>query len=271
MTKTLLAVFAHPDDEVFGSGGTLARYAAEGVNVQLICATRGESGKITDPSLGSVNDVGSLREQELKDACQALGIQTPIFLGYHDSGRQDRTQHDNGQALMHAGERELELKLLTHIQKIQPQIMLTFDPHGIYGHVDHLIMHRVVTATFWSAGNLPQPAPQRLFYSVMTEKRLRQMQARRNNSPLAKLDPKVYGVSEASLAANFDIKYLMPQKRSAIRAHRSQTGPNSSFGDISEKEWLELFGHETFTLGGLRGAFPEPPVDDFFAGLKQSE
>jgi N-acetyl-1-D-myo-inositol-2-amino-2-deoxy-alpha-D-glucopyranoside deacetylase len=98
--KTLLVFFAHPDDEAFGTGGTLARYAAEGVQVKLICATRGESGKITDPGIDSASDVGVLREQELRDACHALGLEPPTFLDYRDSGRQERVRQHDSKALM---------------------------------------------------------------------------------------------------------------------------------------------------------------------------
>ncbi len=84
--KTLLAVFAHPDDEAFGVGGTLARYAAQGVRVVLACATRGEAGQISDPSLATPENLGRVREEELRCAARALGVREVIFLGYRDSG-----------------------------------------------------------------------------------------------------------------------------------------------------------------------------------------
>ena len=167
--RTLLAIFAHPDDEAFGSGGTLARYAKEGVDVYLICATRGESGKITDPSIDPNTNVGQLREQELKDACAAMRIHEPIFLDYLDSGRQDRVQHGNDQALMNVDELEIEKKLLEHIADIKPDVILGFDPHGIYGHIDHIKMHRATIGAFWSADSVVNAAPKRLFFSGLTD------------------------------------------------------------------------------------------------------
>ena len=269
---TLLAIFAHPDDEAFGTGGALVRYAAEGHTVKLICATRGESGKITDPEIDADSDVAELREQELREACRAMGLDEPIFLDFHDSGRQERTRYDDPKALMNVDEADIEQVLLPHLSEIKPEVMLTFDPHGIYGHVDHIKMHRAVTAAFWSAGKVMNPAPKRLFYSVMAAARMKQMQATRESSPLSKLDPELYGVSEDSFAAVLDVSPYREQKEAAVRAHRSQVGPSSSFAGMSderEKEvWEAMFTQETFTLGGLRGSFPEMPVDDLFTGLR---
>ena len=269
MARTLMAIFAHPDDEAFGSGGTLARYSAAGDRVVLVCATRGESGKVTDPELGRVDDVGALREQELADACVALGIEEHVLLGYHDSGRQDRTRHDDPKALMNVDELELERALLPQLERYRPDVVLTFDPHGIYGHVDHLKIHRAASAAFWSAGKVQEPPPQRLFYTAMSSERMRRMQAARERGPLQGLDPDVYGVRDQDFAAVIDVHPWIERKRAAIRAHRSQVGPNSSFAGALEgpaaELWREMFARETFTLGGVRGGFPSGPVDDLFA------
>ncbi len=273
MPRRLLAIYAHPDDEAFGTGGTLARYAAEGATVSLICATRGESGKITDPGIHPDSDKGKLREAELRTACAALGVNAPIFLDYHDSGRHERTRYDDPKALLNVDEFAVEQTLLSHVADLKPDVMITFDPHGIYGHVDHVKVHRAATAAFWSAGGVTSPAPQRLFYNAMAAERMREMQALRQSSPLSDLEPDLYGVSEGSFAAVLDVSVYAAQKEAAIRAHRSQTGPQSSFASMSdgtEKDlWQSLFARETFTLGGLRGAFPAMPVDDLFAGLAE--
>ena len=264
---TLLAVFAHPDDEAFGTGGTLARYAAQGVRVRLICATRGESGKLTDPDQDASRGIAALREDELKEACRALGLEPPVVLGYHDSGRQERTQHHNPKALMNVDEGEIELELRKHIRELEPTLLLTFDPHGVYGHIDHVKIHRATSAAFWSADGVTSAPPKRLFYTVLASERMQAMQETRGRSPLSELDPGVYGVKEDTFAAVIDVSRFKEQKEAAVRAHRSQTGPQSSFADMPEEMWREMFLKETFTLGGLRGSFPGMPVDDLFAGL----
>ena len=271
MSKTLLAILAHPDDEAFGLGGTLAHYAAEGVNVHLICATKGEAGKITSPDIPQDADRAQLREGELKNACIALGIRPPIFLGYEDSGRYERTQTDNPKALLNVDEMELESSLHPHIARLTPDIILTFDPHGIYGHIDHIKMHRAATAAFWSAGKVTATPPKRLFYSAIATERMKTMQANRPDSPLSNLDAEVYGVQEESFAYIRDVSAYKDQKKAAIEAHASQTGPTSSFSGMNDEQekqvWDEMFARETLTLGGLRGSFPAMPVDDLFAGL----
>lgn len=274
MSQTLLAVFAHPDDEAFGCGGTLARYASEGVRVHLVCATRGESGKITDPGIDSASDVAEVREAELRLACEALGISEPIFLDFHDSGRAERTRHDDPKALMNVDELTLEAELRPHVARLAPDVMITFDPHGIYGHIDHLRIHRAATAAFWSTTAADGRAAQRLFYTCMAAERMRQMQAARERSPLSDLDPDVYGVAESAFAAVIDVAAFCQHKEQAVAAHRSQVGPTSSFAGMrdgpAQDMWDEMFRRETFTLGGLRGSFPLMPVDDLFAGLDRS-
>jgi N-acetyl-1-D-myo-inositol-2-amino-2-deoxy-alpha-D-glucopyranoside deacetylase len=269
MSKTLLAILAHPDDEAFGVGGTLAHYAAQGNKVYLICATKGESGKITDPTIDPNTDKGKMREQELRDSCKVLGIHEPIFLGYLDSGRFERTRHDDTKALMNVDELEIEQQLLEHLAVLKPEVMITFDPHGIYGHIDHIKMHRAATAAFWSAGKVMPNPPKRLFYSAMAASRMKQMQATRENSPLSKLDADIYGVSEDSFAAIIDVNAYLNQKQAAIAAHRSQVGPQSSFAGLNEGEakkmWEDMMSKETFSLGGLRGSFPTMPVSDLFS------
>lgn len=271
MSKSLLAVFAHPDDEAFGCGGTLAKYADEGVDVHLLCATRGESGKITDPDIDPDSDVGRLREAELRAACDAMGIAEPIFLDFHDSGRAERTRHDDPKALMNVDELELEAALRPHVARIGPDVMITFDPHGIYGHVDHLRIHRAASAAFWSTTADDGSTVRRLFQTCMSSERMRQMQSARERSPLSQLDPDVYGVGDDAFAAIIDVAPWRDRKERAVSAHRSQVGPQSSFAGMQEgparEMWEEMYRRETYTLGGLRGAFPAMPVTDLFDGI----
>lgn len=199
----ILAVFAHPDDEAFPTGGTLAHYAKLGHKVYLACATKGEVGQLKDPTLapadGSAPDMAAIRVKELEASCKALGIEPPIFLGYRDSGRGERLRKDDPQALYNADLWGVEAKIREAIAQVEPQVLITFDPHGGYGHPDHLVIHRAATAAFYSSGYLPNP-PQRLFYTAFTIERAAAMQqGGQARSIMDGLDPQVYGVSDSTV------------------------------------------------------------------------
>ncbi|ACO47466.1 PIG-L deacetylase family protein [Deinococcus deserti] len=265
MQASLLAVFAHPDDEALRCGGTLARYAAQGAAVTLICLTRGEAGKNTDPEL-LVTDLAAQREQELRDSCAQLGVAPPIFLGYHDSCRGERLRRDDPLATINADPLEIEARILEVIALVRPQVMLTFDPHGIYGHPDHLVAHRAATAAFTSAG-IHGHAVHRLFYVVQTGEEMRRLQSGQALGVLSGLAPQTYAVCEATVAARIDVRAHAGQKRAALRSHRTQTGPLSTLGNLSDAQIGPLLEQETFSLGGLRGPLSRYPVEDLFEGL----
>ncbi|ADV67671.1 PIG-L deacetylase family protein [Deinococcus maricopensis] len=261
---TIMAVFAHPDDEAFSVGGTLAHYAKRGVKVVLVCATRGEAGKITDPSL-TIEDLGRHREEELRRACDALGIPAPTFLDYHDSGRYERTRYDDPVALMNVNPLDVEVKLRALIEQHRPQVLLTFDPHGGYGHVDHLQMHRAATAAFFSTGHL-NPGPQRLFFTALTTEAAEGLSRMGQN-----LDPLVYGVSHDTVACVMPVGAYREQKIAALAAHGSQMGPNSVMGRMSaeEREAMQarMLDREGFSLGGTRLPVQQYPLRGLFDGI----
>jgi len=263
---SLLAVFAHPDDEAFSSGGTLAHYASRGVRVTLACATRGEAGKITDPNL-TVEHLGRHREEELKAACRALGISDPVFLDYHDSGRQERVRQGDPLALMNVDPLDVETKLLDVIEQLRPQVLLTFDPHGGYGHVDHLVMHRAATAAFY-AGTHRYPALKRLFYTAMPVEVTRRFAAM--GMPM-EYEAQRYGVTRDTLAVVMDVSAYADRKRAALNAHGSQTGPQSRMGQMppEERERMQrdILGREAFALAGTRTPVPRYPLLGFFDGI----
>src|SRR5512136_1013163 len=151
---TLMAVFAHPDDETFGVGGTLARYGADPeVRVVLVCATRGEAGEISDPQLSTAEHLGEVREQELRCACQKLGVDDLFFLGYRDSGMAGTPENQDPRALAMADEGEAVGKIVAHIRRERPEVVVTFDERGGYGHPDHMAIHRFAKAAFAAAAD----------------------------------------------------------------------------------------------------------------------
>ncbi|MCS7058967.1 MAG: PIG-L family deacetylase [Meiothermus sp.] len=256
----LLAVFAHPDDESFFCGGTLAWCASMGHSVYLVCATRGEQGEIRHPDIdpgrypkGEAR--GRLRQAELEAACQVLGLKPPIFLGYQDSGYPLEVAQANPRGLIHQSLEEVEEAVLEQIVRLRPHVVIGFDPKGYYGHPDHIHLHRATLGAFWRAGNRMDEPPRRLFFPVRPRERVAR----------TRFDPDRYGVSSDSIAVRVDVRPHAQTIRAALLAHRSQIGPEEGFERILE-DWPGLLEEECFALGGLRGAFPKEPLD-LLAGL----
>ncbi|MEM6428177.1 MAG: PIG-L deacetylase family protein [Deinococcota bacterium] len=267
----LLAIFAHPDDESFSCGGTLAKAAADGHKVDLICATRGEEGEIVhpdiDPEAYPKGDArGELRTRELEATCQALGINLPIWLNHHDSGFPIEVGLNNPKAFMNQEIVALERQLLPLIADTQPDVIITFDPHGGYPHIDHITIHRAATSAFWSVGSIMTPAPRRLFYPARSLEVLREIKANSTSTTMADVDPELYGVSQDSVAATIDIRPFADQKREAIMAHGSQFGTREKIQAMLDGR-AGMLEQELFVLGGLRGSFPAMPLTDLFTGL----
>ncbi|WP_102126674.1 PIG-L deacetylase family protein [Deinococcus planocerae] len=262
---TLLAVFAHPDDEAFSVGGTLTHYARRGVRVVLACATRGEAGKITVPGM-TVDDLGQQRERELREACRALEIPEPVFLDFHDSGRYERTRTGDPLALMNVTPLDAEVKIRALIEEVRPQVMVTFDPHGGYGHIDHLQIHRAAVGAFFSTGHVPGGGPRRLYFTAFTHEAAQGI-ARMGQD----LDPLVYGVSEDTIAVRMNVAAYAENKKAALAAHGTQTGETSLLGRMSaeERQAMEtrLLGVESFAIGGTRTPIPTLPLRGLFDGV----
>jgi LmbE family N-acetylglucosaminyl deacetylase len=166
MTLKLLVVFAHPDDESMGMGGTLAKYAANGVETYCVCASRGERGWFgPEEQNPGVAALGQLREKELTAAARELGMKALYFLDYID-GEVDRVNHN-----------EAISKIVTHIRSIQPQVIVTFPPDGNYGHPDHIAVAQLTSgavicaadSSFHDFGNLPAHRISKLYYMVDSE------------------------------------------------------------------------------------------------------
>lgn len=201
----LLAVLAHPDDEIF-LAGVLASLAERGVRVVLACATKGEAGK-AHPSVGTVEDLGALRAEELRVSCERLGIDKPVFLGFHDSGRNDHLQRDDPHALAIADMLAVEAAVRGAIEDVRPQVVLTFDAHGGYYHPDHVAIQRATAAAFFSSGVMGKHAPERLFYGVMTRDIFKAFAQRMKGRGFTDgLDPDVVGVDPTMIALSLDAR-----------------------------------------------------------------
>jgi len=151
--KILLVVLAHPDDESFGMGGTLAKYAAQGVDVHLVCATKGEVGDVSPEKLIGYDSVADLRESELRCAAGILGIKQVHFLGYRDSGMLGSSDNHHLQSLASQSVDEVSRKIVGYIRELKPGVVVTFDPIGGYRHPDHIAIHNATVRAFDQAGD----------------------------------------------------------------------------------------------------------------------
>jgi len=179
--KTLLTVLAHPDDESFGMGGTLAWYAQQGVDVDLICATRGEAGEIDLEYKESIKSAACLRTQELRCAAQVLGIREVHFLNYRDSGMPGMAENHHPKALAAQPVDAVAQKIAHIMRQIKPDVVLTFDPIGGYRHPDHIAIQKATVRAFDLVADegfsdpegLPPFQPEKLYFHIMNRTYLR--------------------------------------------------------------------------------------------------
>ncbi len=173
--KTLLSVLAHPDDETFGMGGTLALYARREVDVHLICATRGELGDIDPEYTERIKSAACLRTQELRCAAEVLGIDELHFLNYRDSGMPGSEANQHPKALAAQPVEQVAQEVAHLIRKIKPDVVITFDPIGGYRHPDHIAIQQATVKAFVLAGDqnfvdpeqLPPFQPEKLYFHTI--------------------------------------------------------------------------------------------------------
>jgi LmbE family N-acetylglucosaminyl deacetylase len=173
--KRLLISLAHPDDESFGLGGLIAKYVNEGVEVYYLCATNGDVGTVTTEHMNSYSSIAELRLAELACASQILGFKEVFTLNYKDSGMMNTEANQDPDSLWynwtHHNESVLN-KVVSIVRQVRPQVIITFNRYGGYGHPDHIAIQQATTQAFhlasdetYPAGDLPAYQPQKLYYS----------------------------------------------------------------------------------------------------------
>ena len=276
--RVLLAVLAHPDDESFGMGGTLALYASQGVDVHLVCATRGEVGTADEEHMKGFKSVGEMREAELHCAAGILGLKSIHFLGYRDSGMPGTPDNNHPDAQVQHPVNEVAGKVVHYIRTLKPEVVLTFDPVGGYHHPDHIHIHQATVMAFEHAadpGFTPEAgalfSPGALYFHTMPHGFLKVAVF------LLRLfgrDPCHFGrngdINLVSIAkesfpvhARINIRSVWEEKDQAGACHSSQGGRSLRSGLLGT--FQRLFAtHETFMRSFP--AFPEggKPVRDLF-------
>lgn len=267
--RVMLAVLAHPDDESFGMGGTLALYARRGWDVYLVCATRGEVGDVEPEKLKGFNSIAELREGELRCAAGHLGLKEFFFLGYRDSGMPGSADNSHPDAQVAHSLDEVAGKVVKYIRELKPEIVLTFDPIGGYRHPDHIHIQKATTLAFENAARAdfhPEAGtpfqPAYLYYHIFP-KGILKLAVR--ILPLTGQDPRKFGnnhdidlksIAEVSFPthAQVNISSVREVKRAAGACHDSQGG--QGMGNRLTGIFLRFFGeHEDYMQAW-------PPVTD---------
>ena len=280
--RTLLAVLAHPDDETFGMGGTLALYARRGVDVHLVCATRGEVGEVAPHFLENFQSIGELREHELRCAAENLGLAGVHFLNYRDSGMPGSPDNQHPDALAAAPIAEVAARVTCFIRELQPQVVLTFDPIGGYRHPDHIAIHQATVIAFHAAGDPnqfpgqgPPCQPDKLYFHTFPRGWLSWLV---HLMPLFGKDPRRFGQNEDidllqiagqkfPVHARINYKSVIREKEAATACHASQGGMGSSGNLLVRLAFRVAAGQDYYMR-----AFPEPdggPRErDLFDGIE---
>lgn len=299
---TFMAVHAHPDDESIGTGGTFARYAAEGLRTVLVTCTRGEEGEIHDPALDAVMDqprLGQIREGELRAATSALGIGALYLLPYRDSGMAGTPANANVAAFVNADAIEAADRLAAIIRAARPQVVATYDPRGGYGHPDHLMAHRITTLAVERAA---QDGPveirkigetaetegdagttgtgtgwqvQKLYYTAVPLSTLLWVNDRMRTRGLEPpfdvedqtFDLRQYAAPDEAITARVSVRGYLEQARRARRAHRTQLSDDDVLLSLPTDIAERAFGEECYIRAWTRVDAPTWE-DDLFAGLR---
>jgi N-acetyl-1-D-myo-inositol-2-amino-2-deoxy-alpha-D-glucopyranoside deacetylase len=299
--QRLLLVHAHPDDECINNGATMARYVDEGAIVTLVTCTAGEMGEILVPELEHLaadqdDKLGLHRRGELDDAMAALGVTDHRFLGgfgtyrdsgmkWHEDGHAVPADEVHGNAFWHADLTEAADHLVRVIREVRPQVLVTYDQFGGYGHPDHIQAHRVamyaaqLAAVPSYARDLGEPwEVAKVYWGAMSESRMREslraLRAAGDTTTFEGMDPDgalpPFVTSDDNLSAGVDGSAYLEQKMAALASYPTQITLDGPFFALSNNEGNQMWGVEYFRIAkGERGpAGADGLESDLFAGLE---
>ncbi|GLW63421.1 GlcNAc-PI de-N-acetylase [Actinomadura rubrobrunea] len=268
---TLMAVHAHPDDEVIGTGGVLARYAAEGVRTVLVTCTNGEQGddengaKPGEPG-HDADRVARRRLAELKESADLLGVRDLELLGYRDSGMAGWPANEHPEAFANVPVEVAAPRLAALMERYRPQVVVTYDENGGYGHPDHIQAHRVAMAAAELSG-----VPDKLYYTAVPRSGVARLAELMKTSGVDLPEPDLpddFGTPDELITSVVDVTPYAGRKRKALQVHASQ-GDSIFLLSLPEEIQEVIFGTETFVRRSTRVPAPDHE-DDLFAGLRPS-
>ncbi len=295
--RCLMAIHAHPDDECFHAGSWV-RYRHEGAKTVLVTCTLGEEGEIHDPDLDPVEAqprLAEIRERELRCSAQQLEINELVLLRYRDSGMDGTPANQRPDVFANTDfEKALE-RVVGLVRLHRPQVLISYDEHGGYGHPDHIMAHRLAVAAFDAAGDatrFPESGepwqPLKLYYTAISrsffmrvreylkqhglpdpfEQREREARekAQAEGKSLDEIPRTGFGRGDADLTTFVAVPGTYQQKMASFRCHRTQMPPDRLWFTLPDKEAEDLFSIEHYILAQSR-IDSQLPEDDLFAGL----
>ena len=226
----ILWVLAHPDDESFGSAGSMLLAYDAGMTTGLVCATRGEVGEIRDPRLATRQTLAAVREQELRRAMERAKLTELRLLAYRDSGMDGTPENEDPRALVQAPMEEAVAHVVGHIRALRPRVVVTFGPDGVYGHPDHIRIGAVADAAVIAAAEDDQPGlgePWRidaLYHAASSRERIK-ASATNPESPFNAMSPEQLdqmGIPEAGITHWIDVSSKYDEKHDVLMQHLTQ-------------------------------------------------
>lgn len=246
--STLVCFHAHPDDEAIATGGTMRLAALAGHRVVLVMATRGEQGEPVEGVLDPGEPLWERRVAETGAAAEILGVDRLEFLGYEDSGMIGEPTNDNPACFWQADVHEAATRLAAILQEEDADVLTIYDPHGGYGHPDHIQVHRVGTEAAELAG------VDRVFWSTMNRTRIVEMMSSAEMADamddVDEVDTDTFGMPEEDITHAVDVTTVVAEKRQAMAAHASQIGPDDFFLTLDEQAFAAAFGTEWYVAPG---------------------
>lgn len=240
----LMCVLAHPDDESLATGGVLAKYAAEGVETYLLTATRGERGWWgSDEDNPGLAELGRIREAELHAAARVLGLREVVMLDYVD-GELDQ-----------ADPIEAAQKIATELRRVRPDVVITFDPDGVYGHPDHIAISQLTLAAVMLAADTayadhgrPPQRVSKLYYRTFTAAHLAAYQAAFGDLVMTidGEERRATGWPEWAMTTRIDTRAYWPQVWAAVEKHRSQLPSYQKLKNLPPEHHQNLWGEQTY-------------------------
>jgi len=256
----LVFFHAHPDDEAISTGGTMALSSDQGHHVTLVIATRGEMGEPVEGVLGEGELLGDRREAESRRSAEILGVHVVEFLGYRDSGMVDEPSNDDPTCFWQADLEEAANRLAVILQRSDADILIGYDPNGVYGHPDHVKVHLVgaraaeiagVDRVLWATAN-------RTMIQQAIENGAFDEDGAHEAEPVDRSD---FGMPEDELTHAIDVSAALDRKRASLMAHASQIDESSFFLAMSEDLFTMAFGTEWLVDAARYTASPQRQGD----------